>query len=326
MGDPAGIGPEICVHALQPGNLPAGIIPILVGDSALLRQVAGPELPEVNPASPGMEVRSLREGSFYLYDLLQGGELVEPGRATSEGGSASVAYLRGAIELVKAGLADGIVTAPISKEAWRMAGVRHPGHTEFLREATGSRRTAMMFVGGGLRVALFTTHVSIAEARKALDIDALVDFIDFVVRELRRYGMTELRVAVAGFNPHAGEGGLFGDEEVRIISPAVEECRRRGLNVSGPLPADTLFSPPARQRYDLAVTLYHDQGLIPIKAIAFGSAVNVTLGLPFVRTSPPHGVAYDITRSGKASAEGLVAAISTAAELVSRRGEERTLR
>ncbi len=317
MGDPAGIGPEICAKVLEPGVIPAQVIPVLVGDAALLRTVAGSSLPEVilvtDPSDPG----SVKPGGVYLYDLRQGGEKIRPGSASAESGSASAAYLRGAVELVKNGMTQGIVTAPISKEAWRMAGVDYPGHTEFLRDATGSERTVMMFLGGGLRVALFTTHVSFAEARAALSVEALVDFIVFLVSWLRRYGLSGLRVAVAGFNPHAGESGLFGDEEIRIIAPAIEECRRKGINADGPFPADTMFSPHTRERYDLAIALYHDQGLIPVKTLAFDSAVNVTLGLPFVRTSPPHGVAYDIARSGRASPEGLVAAITTAAELVS---------
>lgn len=317
MGDPAGIGPEICAKALEPGAIPGHVVPILVGDAALLGAVAGPDLPEVIPVADTADPGSLKPGGVYLYDLRQGGEKVSPGAASAESGRVSAAYLRGAIELAKNGVAQGIVTAPISKDAWHMASVDYPGHTEFLRDATGSERTAMMFIGGGLRVALFTTHVSIAEARAALSVEALVDFIVFLVHRLRRYGLSGLRVAVAGFNPHAGEGGLFGDEEIRIIAPAIEACRRKGIDAEGPFPADTMFAPHTRERYDLAVALYHDQGLIPVKALAFGSAVNVTLGLPFVRTSPPHGVAYDIARSGRASAEGLLAAIMTAAELVS---------
>jgi 4-hydroxythreonine-4-phosphate dehydrogenase len=318
MGDPAGIGPEICVRALDPEALPVGVTPILIGDAALLAQTAPQVLRAAIPVTVEIGPAGLKDGALHLCDIGAGGESAQPGRASAHGGRASAAYLQAAVNLALAGRVDGIVTAPISKDAWRLAGIRHPGHTEFLREAVGSSRTAMLFVGGGLMVALFTTHVSIAEARAALATGSLVDFIEFVVAELHRYGMTGLRVAVAGFNPHAGESGLFGDEELRKVAPAVEECRRRGLEVAGPFPADTLFSPPTRRRYDLAVALYHDQGLIPVKALAFGSAVNVTLGLPFVRTSPPHGVAYDIVGRGKASAEGMIAAIEMAANLAGR--------
>ena len=314
MGDPAGIGPEICLDALAPGRLPEGVVPILVGDGELLAELAGDDF-EPLETLPRKLAANLRRGRRYLLDL-GGGAGVEPGRASIESGSASSSYLRAAIDLVEAGIAQGIVTAPISKEAWRLAGIRYPGHTEFLRDAAGVPRTAMLFVGGGMQVALFTTHVSFEQAHEALEMKALVGFIDFVVGELGRYGQNSLRVAVAGFNPHAGEGGLFGWEDQDIIAPAVEECRHRGIDTTGPLPADTLFTAAALQRFDLIIALYHDQGLIPVKALAFREAVNVTLGLPFVRTSPPHGVAYDIARSGSADPSGLVAAINVAAEML----------
>jgi len=320
MGDPAGIGPEICASALEPGRLPRCVTPILVGDGALIRSAAGPACPQLSPLPADADSATLAERRPYIHDVGAGGETIHPGSASAASGSASVLYLRSAIELVERGVAAGIVTAPISKEAWSLAGVGYAGHTEFLRDAAGVERTAMLFVGGGLRVALFTTHISIAQARAALDTKKLAGFIDFVVGELARFGMKGLRVAVAGLNPHAGEGGLFGKEDAEIIAPAIEICRNLGIDATGPLPADTLFAPPSRERYDLIIALYHDQGLIPVKALAFHEAVNITLGLPFVRTSPPHGVAYDIARTGKADPRGLVAAIETAAELLSRKG------
>jgi 4-hydroxythreonine-4-phosphate dehydrogenase len=298
-------------------------MPILVGDEAVLRAVAGDSPASLVRITPEAGIPTARPGqeNLYLYDVGAGGEMARPGKATAVGGRASAAYLHGALELIGRGAATAIVTAPISKDAWRMAGIGFPGHTEFLRDAGGSVRTAMMFLGGGMRVALFTTHVSIAEARAALQTDALAEFVSFVVEELGRFGLEHPKVAVAGFNPHAGEGGIFGDEEVNIIAPAVEMLRRQGLDVSGPLPADTLFSPHVISRFDLVVALYHDQGLIPVKALAFREAVNCTLGLPFVRTSPPHGVAFDIARSGKADSRGMTAAIRTAADLVRRERE-----
>ena len=317
MGDPAGIGPEICLDALLPERLPEGVVPVLIGDRELLRELAGDDLPRFEKL-PLKHSADLKRDRMYLLDL-GGGAGVEPGQASAASGSASSAYLRAAIDLVDAGVAHGIVTAPISKEAWRLAGVSYPGHTEFLRDAAGVPRTAMLFVGGGMRVALFTTHISFEQAHEALEMKALVGFIGFVVGELGRYGLSGLRVAVAGFNPHAGEGGLFGREDQEIVAPAVEECRRRGIEASGPHPADTLFTPAALDRYDLMIALYHDQGLIPVKALAFREAVNVTLGLPYVRTSPPHGVAYDIARSGRADPSGLVAAIDVAASMLGSR-------
>ena len=319
MGDTAGIGPEICLEALTGAALPAGITPILFGDSAALRAAgAGPKLP-FTPLPLNADAGAITPGATHFVDLGEEGVTIERGAAGAASGRLSLRFLEGALELAHRGVVEGIVTAPISKESWRLAGARFPGHTEFLCSACGVERTEMIFVGGGFRVALFTAHVSLRDCLKALEREALASFILFVVGELGRFGITGLRVAVAGLNPHAGEGGMFGDEELRAIAPAVEDCRRRGIDIRGPLPADTLFTPQARQSYDLVIAMYHDQGLIPVKTVALYGAVNVTLGLPFVRTSPAHGAAFDIAGKGAAVADGLVAAIETAASLITRR-------
>lgn len=255
----------------------------------------------------------------YLLDVDDEGTEVSAGTASAEGGRLSVRFLERALRLVRSGVADGIVTAPISKESWKLAGIQFPGHTEFLCRASGSERTEMLFLGNGFRVALFTTHISLVDAIAALHKTALADFVKYVARELALYYPERLRIAVAALNPHAGESSMFGREEEETISPALEECRQAGLDVSGPLPADSLFTQESRSKYDLIIALYHDQGLIPVKTVAFFEAVNVTLGLPFVRTSPAHGVAFDIARSGSARPEGMVSAIATAVDLIRRR-------
>ena len=321
MGDAAGIGPEIWLEALTGAAAPAGVTPILIGDGAALRAAGSGEAPPFAPLPLDAEASAVTPGAAHFIDLGGNAGPIERGAAGAAAGRLSLRFLEGALELARRGLVEGIVTAPISKEAWRLAGARFPGggHTEFLRGACGVERTEMVFMGGGFRVALFTTHVSLRDCLEALEREALASFISFVVGELGRFGMTGLRVAVAGLNPHAGEGGMFGDEELRAIAPAVADCRRRGIDIRGPLPADTLFTPQARRSYDLVVAIYHDQGLIPVKTVAPYGAVNVTLGLPFVRTSPAHGVAFDIAGRGTAVADGLVAAIETAADLVARR-------
>lgn len=273
------------------------------------------ELLPITTKTPRSE---LLPGRIYLIDLQDAGGLIPPGKPSAAGGEASLRFIERALELIDAGLADGMVTAPISKESWKLAGVHYPGHTEFLQHASAVGRTEMLFMGGGFRAALYTTHCSLSASIAALKQAPLADFIKFVTAELGRYGLKDLRVAVAALNPHAGEAGMFGEEEQRIIIPAVEDCSAAGINITGPLPADTLFHYEGRNRFDLVIALYHDQGLIPIKTVAFYSAVNVTLGLPFIRTSPAHGAAFDIARKGVACPDGLVSAIETAAVLASK--------
>ena len=202
MGDPAGIGPEICA-ALAGITPPAVVIPILVADGTVLRQAASAGLPELAPISPETDPSSLKPGSVYIYDLHSERKELRACGPSAEGGRASVRFLEGALELIEAGLVSGVVTAPISKESWKLAGFKHPGHTEFFREAADVERTEMLFVAGDLRVALFTTHIPLLEAAAAVRRESVADFIRFVVWELDRYGMRRLRVALAGLNPHA---------------------------------------------------------------------------------------------------------------------------
>jgi 4-hydroxythreonine-4-phosphate dehydrogenase len=216
-----------------------------------------------------------------------------------------------------AGRVAGIVTAPLNKESLRAAGYPWPGHTEMLAEAAGVSDVAMMFVGGGLRVALVTIHRSLRSVPDALTAAEVARVTRLVHRELPRFGAARRRLALCGLNPHAGEGGLLGREEIEVLGPAADTLRAEGLDLHGPLPADSLFVRAVRGEFDAVISPYHDQGLIPVKLLAFGHAVNVTLGLPFVRTSVDHGTGFDIVEKGIADGKSLVEAMKLAVELAS---------
>ncbi|MEE8170163.1 MAG: 4-hydroxythreonine-4-phosphate dehydrogenase PdxA, partial [Phycisphaerae bacterium] len=233
---------------------------------------------------------------------------------------ASARFLDTAISDLKRGTIDAVVTGPISKTSWKQAGIRYPGHTEYLARQFKTPRVTMMFVGGGMRVALASAHVSLFELRNSFTIGKVFQPIDLLHDALRDwFGVAEPRIAVAGLNPHASEDGRFGDEESRIIEPAIVMARTHGMAVEGPLPADTLFWRAARGDFDGVVAMYHDQGLIPVKLLAFNSAVNVTLGLPIIRTSVDHGTAFDIVGRNKADPGSMQAAIDLAIDLVLKR-------
>ena len=241
-----------------------------------------------------------------------------PGQVSATGGRAAAeAVLRAAAD-ARAGRVDGLVTAPLNKESLRAAGYPWPGHTEMLAHAAGTPDVAMMFVGGGLRVVLLTIHRSLRSVPDAVTPDEVRRIARLVRRDLVRYGVPRPRIALCGLNPHAGEGGLFGDEEQRVLIPAVLALRAEGIDLAGPFPADTLFVRAVRGEFDAVLAGYHDQGLIPVKLLAFGHAVNVTIGLPFVRTSVDHGTGFDIAQEGVADASSMVQAMTLAADLVAR--------
>jgi len=301
-GDPAGIGPEIVLKALSAPDRPEAEW-VVYGPLAALEDGARRfGLPA--PAALPVEVVDV------------GGGAVVPGRVSEEGGRAAAAAVLGAARDALAGRVAGIVTAPLHKESLRAAGHSWPGHTEMLAEAAGVADVAMMFVGGGLRVALLTIHRSLRSVPDAVTGAEVARVVRLVHRELPRLGAARRRIAVCGVNPHAGEGGLFGREDVDVVRPAVERLAGEGLDVSGPLPADTAFVRAARGEFDAVVAAYHDQGLVPVKLLAFGRAVNVTLGLPFVRTSVDHGTAFDIAGAGTADPGSLLEAMALAARLV----------
>ncbi len=300
-GDPAGIGPEIVLRALSARDRPDADWTVY-GPAASLDERAA-RFGLAAASALGVRVVDVGGGAF------------EIGRVSPEAGRAAAEAVLAAASDAMAGRVDGLVTAPLHKEALRAAGYRWPGHTEMLAEAAGVSDVAMMFVGGGLRVALLTIHRplrSVSDAVSGAEVARVVRLVD---RELPRFGARRRRIAVCGVNPHAGEGGLFGREDLEVVRPAVEGLVAEGLDVSGPLPADTVFVRAARGEFDAVVAAYHDQGLVPVKLLAFGRAVNVTLGLPFVRTSVDHGTAFDIAGIGTADPGSLLEAMKLAAAL-----------
>ncbi len=282
-GDPAGIGPEITAKA--------------AGDAA---------------------VRGICEPVVYGPMT---SDTFERGRVTAAAGRAAYEAIVRAVEDAQAGRIDAIATAPINKEAFAAAGLPWPGHTELLAHLTGARRVAMMFYADALRVVLATVHVPLRKVSETLTQARLEDTIELSAAELPRFGLPLPRLAVAGLNPHAGEHGLLGAEEDDVLTPAIAACVARGIDVRGPFPADTLFNRAMKGEFDAVIACYHDQGLIPVKLVAFGRAVNVTLGLPIIRTSVDHGTAFDIAGRDIADPSSLIEAVRLAARLAQFRAD-----
>lgn len=315
MGDPGGVGPEIIVRAVAAKEIRGHCRPVVIGERFVMEEAAGlvdPNLRVRVIADPGES-----DSSPGVIELIELGVLreFEKGRPTAVGGKACATYIRKAVELALEGKVEGIVTAPISKEALRMAGLSWPGHTEMLAELTGTGDYAMMLAGGPLRVILVTIHTSLRSVPDLITKQNVFKTIRLAKKACDMLGIEHPRIAVAGLNPHGGEAGLFGDEEEREIRPAVEDARREGIPVDGPFPPDTVFHKAYKGKTDIVVCMYHDQGLIPLKMIAFDRGVNITVGLPFVRTSPDHGTAYDIAWTGKADPSSMMEAIRLASAL-----------
>jgi 4-hydroxythreonine-4-phosphate dehydrogenase len=281
-------------------------IAITVGDPAGI----GPEIAALAAADPA--VRAVCEPIIYAPPRDQ---TFQPGVLSAEAGRAAYEVIVRAVADAVRGEVHAIATAPINKEAFRLAGLPWPGHTDLLAHLTGAADVAMMFESARLRVVLATVHVALADVPRALTVELLEATIGLTARELPRFGIPAPRIGVAGLNPHAGEHGLFGREEAEVIAPAVARSRARGIDVSGPFPADTIFVRAVRGEFDVIVACYHDQGLIPVKLLAFGEAVNVTLGLPIIRTSVDHGTAFDIAGRGIADPGSMIAAVRLAAKL-----------
>jgi 4-hydroxythreonine-4-phosphate dehydrogenase len=306
VGDPAGIGPEVVLRALASAERPEADY-VVYGPSALLRERArrfGLRDPD------GLGAR--------LVDVPADGPIVL-GRIAPEAGHVAARAVLQAVADARSGRVDALVTAPLNKESLHAAGYPWPGHTELLADAAGTPDVAMMFVGGGLRVALLTIHRSLRSVPDAVTDGEVRRIVRLVHRELPRFGAAGGRIGLCGLNPHAGESGLFGREEIEVLAPAVAALREEGIDVTGPHPADTLFVRAQRGEFAAVIAGYHDQGLVPVKLAAFGHAVNVTIGLPFVRTSVDHGTGFDIVEKGTADGSSLVEALRVAAELVSRR-------
>lgn len=335
MGDPAGIGPEVVVKALADERVLSACRPAVFGDDAALREAAR----RLNLPARWRAVPSPSQLHPDAGPQVCGLGAVTPGllfaaKPTREGGSASLRYVEAAVAAARDGQVAAIATAPINKQAIAMAGSPFAGHTDLLGHLLGVEHPVMMLVGGPLRVALVTHHIRLADVPDAISTEAIVAAACEVDRSLRRFfAIPQPRLAVCGLNPHASDGSRFGDEELRIIEPAVVQLRHAGINACGPIPPDTCFhrawgshlhlsfnrevreEDVAPGEFDAVICMYHDQGLIPLKLLAFDEAVNVTLGLPIIRTSVDHGTAYDIAGRGLASPNSLIAAIILAASM-----------
>nr|HMT08262.1 4-hydroxythreonine-4-phosphate dehydrogenase PdxA [Pyrinomonadaceae bacterium] len=294
MGDAAGIGPEVIVKAIASGELSSICNTVIIGDRAHLEQVA------ISIGIAADKIGEVIDLSNLPVDLGHGLDSETAGRASAE-------YIIKAVELCRSGEIDAIATAPISKRSLHLGGYDFQGHTEFLAHLTDTKRYKMSFFGGNLRVVLLSTHLPLTEAIERVKREGLIDLIDFANDKITRLLGRNIKIAVAGLNPHASEGGMFGHEEADEIIPAIEHCRALGIDVSGPYSPDTIFLRCFNGEFDAVVALYHDQATIPVKALSFNKAVNVTLGLPIIRTSVDHGTAYDIAGKGVAEHGSMLA-------------------
>jgi 4-hydroxythreonine-4-phosphate dehydrogenase len=317
MGDAAGIGPEVIVAAFAAGDL-AGCL--VLGDAGVLRRAGAPMTAVVTAPADLAQVPPGCLPVLVPPGLPPGLAALPWGRIDARCGAAAARCIEHAVRLVQAGAASGIVTAPVHKEALAAAGVPYPGHTEMLQALAAVPGHAplpvrMMLANGELRVVLVTIHQSLRSAIDAVTFDAVLQTLRITQRAAAAWGQTSPRIAVAGLNPHAGEGGLFGDEELLIIAPAVQAARAEGIDASGPFAPDTVFMRARRGEFDAVVAMTHDHGLIPVKYLGVEHGVNLTLGLPFVRTSPDHGTAFDIAGRRLADPASLVAAVRMARQL-----------
>lgn len=304
MGDPAGVGPELCLHALANAELRAICEPVVIGDAVVLRRVA--------------EVCGLQFAESSVIDLQAIAlNAFQPGQPNAATGRASFLYIERAIAAALSGVVAGVATCPISKEAQHLAGyTQYPGHTEIFAEKMNAHHACMMLTAPEITCSLVTVHVGLHEVPSLLSTARILEVIELTADAMRKIRGHEPRLAVCGLNPHAGENGLFGQrEEERFIMPAIAAAKEKGIIVEGPLPPDTAFLTARRKRTDAYVCMYHDQGLIPLKTLAFDDAVNITLGLPVVRTSVDHGTALDIAWQGKANPNSLFEAVKLAVRL-----------
>jgi 4-hydroxythreonine-4-phosphate dehydrogenase len=307
MGDPFGIGPEVLVAALARRSLRESADWLVFGDRSVLERAASLRHVRLSRAVEVVSLSTLGGGRFRFGHPVRGS------------GRHPIAYLEAAVQAVRAGRAEALCTGPVHKELMAKAGFKYAGHTEFLRDRFGVPRVVMMLAGPRLRVALATVHIPLSEVSSSLSRRGLVEILAIIDSALRRdFGVRRPRIGVTGLNPHAGENGLLGSEEKKIIAPALARARRRGIAAAGPFPADSLFARQLRTgEFDVILAMAHDQGLGPLKAVDFERAVNVTLGLPRPRTSPDHGVAFDIAGRGIADPTSMHEALALAAKLAS---------
>ncbi len=316
MGDPAGISPEVALKAAISQEVLAVCLPVLIGDADYLlhwAKVFGIENPVaiIHSGDP----LPFHADTPLIYNLKNLPSSLTMGQEQAAAGRAAGEYIEAAVRLCLGGQIEAMATAPINKKALHLGGYHFPGHTEMLAQLTDTKEFAMSFIAPNLRVALLTTHLPLSAVSERVKKEALITLIQLVQREMTRFDVAQPRIAVAALNPHGGESGLFGTEEATEMLPAINACRAQGINVSGPYSGDTIFLRAARGEFDLVISCYHDQGLIPIKCFSFGEAVNVTLGLPFIRTSVDHGTGFDIAGQGKADPASMITAIKLAAKM-----------
>jgi 4-hydroxythreonine-4-phosphate dehydrogenase len=317
MGDPSGIGPEIILKSFINPEIKKLAI-VVIGDYGVM--LAAWKMLKVTSFELN-RILSVNQGKFNgntlnILDLnLINAEALKPGKVQAESGHAAFECIRKAVEMVQNKEISSIATAPLNKEALHMAGHNYPGHTEILADLSGTRDYSMLLYDKKLSVIHVSTHVSLMEAIKSLREDRIEKVIELADNSMRKLVTGQPRIAVAGINPHAGENGLFGMEEIEKIAPAVKHMQEKGINVEGPVPPDTVFLKALNGQYDVVVAMYHDQGHIPLKLLGFDTGVNITVGLPFIRTSVDHGTAFEIAWQGKAREDSMVEAIRQAAKL-----------
>jgi 4-hydroxythreonine-4-phosphate dehydrogenase len=316
MGDPAGVGPEIIVKMFQNRSVYDFACPLIIGDATFLNEVAlklSSDL-SITPISSPKEA-SFSPGSIEVLDLKNIKSIINIGQPSPVGGKTSVEYIRIAVNLAINNEVEAIVTAPINKKSIHMAGFRWPGHTEMLADFTDTNDVALMLTGDALRVVIVTTHVPLSQVGELITRKQVISIIKLTYHWLLEHVTESPRIAVTGLNPHCGDGGIFGEEELTAIIPALDDARKDGINALGPFSADAFFSNFKSNEYDAVITMYHDQGMIPVKMANKGNAVNVTIGLPIIRTSVDHGTAFDIAGKRCASSKSLELATQSAAAL-----------
>lgn len=303
IGDVNGIGLEVALKAMAYGRWPGTTEFVLLGSEAVARAQA-------------KQMRIPISKQLLFHDV--GSAVWSPGRLRVDASRLAVAAIEEGVKLCMAGTLDGVVTAPVNKQGFQRAGVEMPGHTELLAALTGRKRFGMLLMGGGLRVMLVTRHLPLAEVARAITREAVREAIELAEQGLCWLGLEGERMGVCGLNPHAGDGGTLGEEEQRVINPIVRQLQKKGVNVVGAVPADTIFHQAKQNEYEMVIAMYHDQGLAPLKMVGFDEGVNVTLGLPIVRTSPDHGTAFSLAGRGEASAASMRSAIREAIVLAGR--------
>ena len=321
-GDPNGIGPEVTLKALSDERVFRQFEPVLVGSGNVLRRFANQyRLKRIGQLIPH---RQASKKSIQLVDVLEGKKArLKIGRSTKEGGELAMEAVRVAVDLAMQNKVDAVVTAPISKHAIGLAGYEFPGHTEFLAERTGTESPLMMMVAGNLRVGLVTSHIPLGHVAEEITQDAVQSAIERLHRSLTSdFDISRPKIAVLGLNPHAGEGGVLGNEEEEEILPAIRESFKNKIMAFGPFPADGFFGIGSHRKFDAVLAMYHDQGLAPFKALAFEEGVNYTAGLPIVRTSPDHGTAFDIAGKNQASPQSMRQALYTAVDIARNRKDK----